>query len=54
MNTDLAIVIFAPVAAALNPALLAAVFVIILLPYRKRLILGYLACAYAISMAAGS
>jgi len=53
MNTDLAIVIFAPVAAALNPAVLAAVFVMILLPHRKRLMLGYLAGAYAISMAAG-
>jgi hypothetical protein len=41
------------VAAALNPALLAAVFVMILLPHRKRLMLRYLADAYAISMAAG-
>jgi len=53
MNADLAIVIFAPVAAALNPAVLAAVFVMILLPHRKRLMLGYLAGAYAISLAAG-
>jgi hypothetical protein len=50
MSTNLAIVLFAPVM-ALNPALLAAVFVMILLPNPKRLMLGYLAGAYAISIA---
>jgi hypothetical protein len=50
MNTNLAIVLFAPVV-ALNPALLAAVFVMILLPNPKRLMLGYLAGAYAVSIA---
>jgi len=52
MNTSLAIVLFAPVVVALNPALLAAVFVMILLQNPKRLMLGYLAGAYAISIAA--
>lgn len=51
MNANLAIVLFAPVLVALNPALLAAVFVMILLPDPKRLMLGYLAGAYAISIA---
>jgi Sap, sulfolipid-1-addressing protein len=51
MNANLAIVLFAPVLVALNPALLAAVFVMILLPNPKRLMLGYLAGAYAISIA---
>lgn len=51
MNTNLAIVLFAPMAVALNPALLATVFVMILLPNPKRLMLGYLAGAYAISIA---
>src|SRR6266481_6338793 len=50
MNTNLVIVLFAP-AVALNPALLAAVLVMILLPNPKRLMLGYLAGAYAISIA---
>jgi hypothetical protein len=52
MNTNLAIVLFAPVLVALNAPLLAAVFVMILLPNPKRLMLGYLAGAYATSMAA--
>jgi hypothetical protein len=47
----LAIVRFVPVLAALNPALLVAVFVMILLPDPKRLMLSYLAGAYAISIA---
>ena len=51
MNANLAIVLFAPVVVALNPALLAAVFVMILLPNPRRLMLGYLAGAYAISLA---
>jgi Sap-like sulfolipid-1-addressing protein len=51
MNANLAIVLFAPMAAALNPALLAAVFVMILLPNSQRLMLGYLAGAYAIGIA---
>jgi Sap, sulfolipid-1-addressing protein len=52
MNTNLAMVLFAPVLVALNPALLAAVFVMILLPNPKRLMLGYLAGGYTISLAA--
>jgi Sap, sulfolipid-1-addressing protein len=52
MNTNLAIVVFATVLVALNPTLLAAVFVMILLPNPRRLMLGYLAGAYAISLAA--
>lgn len=51
MNTNLASVLFASVVVALNPALLSAAFVMILLPNRKRLMLGYLAGAYAISIA---
>ena len=51
MNTNLAIVLFAPVLVALNPTLLAAVFVMIFLPDPKRLMLGYLAGAYALSIA---
>jgi hypothetical protein len=51
MNTNLAIVLFVPVLVALNPALLVAVFVMILLPDAKRLMLSYLAGAYAISIA---
>lgn len=53
MNTNLAVVLFAPVLVALNVPLLAAVFVMIHLPNPKQLMLGYLAGAYAISMAAG-
>lgn len=51
MSTNLAIVLFAPVVVALNPALLTAVFVMILLPNPKRLMLGYLAGACAVSIA---
>ena len=39
--------------AVLNPTLLAAVMTMLLLPHHKRLMLGYLAGAYAISIAAG-
>jgi Sap, sulfolipid-1-addressing protein len=53
MSTDLAIIFFTSLAATLNPALLAAVIVIFLLPHPKRLMLGYLAGAYATSIAAG-
>jgi len=50
MNKDLAIVFLVPVVVALNPAPLAAVFVMILLPNPKRLMLGYLAGAYTIRL----
>lgn len=51
MSTDLAIVFFTSLAATLNPTLLAAVIVKFLLPHPTRLMLGYLAGAYATSIA---
>ena len=53
MTRDLAIVFFASVVATLNPSLLAAVTVMLLLPNPKRLMLGYLLGAYTTSIAAG-
>jgi hypothetical protein len=53
MNRDLAVVLFSAVLATLNPSLLAAVTVMLLLPNPKRLMLGYLLGAYTTSIAAG-
>ncbi len=53
MSRDLAIVFFASVLAMLNPSLLAAVTVMMLLPNPKRLMLGYLLGAYTTSIVAG-
>jgi hypothetical protein len=53
MNRDLAIVLLSAVLATLNPSLLAAVTVMLLLPNPKRLMLGYLLGAYTTSIAAG-
>jgi Sap, sulfolipid-1-addressing protein len=53
MNRDLTVVFFSSVAATVNPSLLAAVTVMLLLPHPKRLMLGYLLGAYTASIAAG-
>ena len=53
MNRDLAIILLSAVLATLNPSLLAAVTVMLLLPNPKRLMLGYLLGAYTTSIAAG-
>jgi hypothetical protein len=53
MNTNLAIVVSSSVLATLNPSLLAAVTIMLLLPERKRLMLGYLIGAYTTSIVAG-
>ncbi len=53
MNRDVTIVLFSAVLATLNPSLLAATTVMLLLPQPKRLMLGYLLGAYASSIASG-
>lgn len=53
MNSDIAVVLLAAVLATLNPTLLAAVTVMLLLPRPKRLMLAYLLGAYTSSLAAG-
>ncbi len=53
MNSNLAVVLSSAVVATFNPSLLAAVTVMLLLPGRKRLMLGYLAGAYTTSIIAG-
>ena len=53
MNRDVVIVLSSAVFATLNPSLLAAVTVMLLLPHPKRLMLGYLLGAYTTSVAAG-
>lgn len=53
MDKDLAVVLVTSLVATLNPALVAAVIVMVLLPDPKRLMLGYLAGAYITSAAAG-
>jgi hypothetical protein len=53
MNSDLTLVLFSAVVATFNPSLLAAVTVMLLLPERKRLMLGYLVGAYTTSIIAG-
>lgn len=53
MSRDLAIVFIASAVAMLNPSLLAAVTVMLLLPNPKRLMLGYLLGAYTTSIVAG-
>jgi hypothetical protein len=53
MNTDLATILVVSVVATLNPTLVAAMLVMVLLPNPKRLMLGYLAGAYTTSIAAG-
>lgn len=53
MSRDLVIVLFSALIATLNPSLLAAVAVMLLLPHPKRLMLGYLLGAYTSSIASG-
>jgi len=53
MNRDVGVVLFSGVVAMLNPSLLAAVTMMLLLPNSKRLLLGYLLGAYTTSIAAG-
>ncbi len=53
MNSNLAVVLSSAVVATFNPSLLAAVTIMLLLPGRKRLMLGYLLGAYTASIIAG-
>jgi hypothetical protein len=53
MNANLTIVLISAVVATFNPSLLAAVTIMLLLPQRKRLMLGYLLGAYTTSIVAG-
>lgn len=53
MNRDVVIVLVAALMATLNPSLLAATAVMLLLPHPKRLMLGYLLGAYTTSIASG-
>ncbi|MBV8956395.1 MAG: GAP family protein [Solirubrobacterales bacterium] len=53
MSTDVVTVLVSAVIATLNPSLLAAVTVMLLLPEPKRLMLGYLLGAYTSSITAG-
>jgi Sap-like sulfolipid-1-addressing protein len=53
MNRDLATVLFSAVVATVNPSLLAAVAVMLLLPHPKRLMLAYLFGAYTTSVVSG-
>ncbi len=53
MNRDVVVVLFSAIVATLNPSLLAAVTVMLLLPHPRRLMVGYLLGAYSSSLAAG-
>lgn len=53
MSRDLAVVLFSAVLATLNPSLLAATTMMLLLPNPKRLMLGYLLGAYTSSIVSG-
>lgn len=53
MSGDVPVVLFSAVVAALNPSLLAAITVMLLLPHPKRLMLGYLLGAYTTSIVSG-
>lgn len=53
MSSDLTSVLFTAVLATLNPTLLAAVAVMLVMTHPKRLMLGYLLGAYLISMGVG-
>jgi Sap, sulfolipid-1-addressing protein len=53
MNSNLTVVLSSAVVATFNPSLLAAVTIMLLLPQRKRLMLGYLVGAYTTSIIAG-
>lgn len=53
MNSDVSAVLVSALVATINPTLIAAVAVMLLLEHPKRLMLGYLLGAYATSIAAG-
>lgn len=53
MNQDVVIVLITALVSTLNPSLLAATTVMLLLPQPKRLMLGYLLGAYTTSLVAG-
>jgi hypothetical protein len=53
MSRDVAVVLFSSLLATLNPSLLAATTVMLLLPNPKRLMLGYLLGAYTSSIISG-
>jgi hypothetical protein len=53
MNRDVGFVLFSAVTATINPSLLAATTVMLMLPHPKRLMTGYLLGAYTTSVAAG-
>lgn len=53
MNQDVVIVLATALVATINPTLIAAATVMLLLPHPKRLMLGYLLGAYTTSLAAG-
>ncbi len=53
MNRDVAVVLFSAVLATLNPSLVAATTVMLLLPNPKRLMFGYLLGAYMSSIVSG-
>jgi energy-converting hydrogenase Eha subunit C len=53
MNRDVGFVFFSALAATINPSLLAATGVMLMLPHPKRLMMGYLLGAYTTSIAAG-
>lgn len=53
MNRDVGVVLLSALLATLNPSLLAAVTVMLLLPHPRRLMAGYLLGAYTTSIVAG-
>ncbi len=53
MNRDIVLVLVSALVAMVNPSLLAATTVMMLLPQRKRLMTGYLLGAYTTSLVAG-
>lgn len=53
MNSDVSTVLVSALVATLNPTLIAAVTLMLLLPHPKRLMLGYLLGAYTTSIVAG-
>src|ERR1700734_214083 len=53
MNRDIVLVLVSALVAMVNPSLLAATTVMMLLPQRRRLMTGYLLGAYTTSLVAG-
>lgn len=54
MNRDVGVVLISALVATLNPSLVAAVTVMLLLPHPRRLMAAYLLGAYTTSIVAGS